>query len=700
MGLPQEFEEDEVREGFYVNGMMKKIWAAQIDMLDFLNDYCKMHNIRWFMAYGTLLGAVRHQGFIPWDDDCDIWMLRGDFNRLINLLNKEKNCSIRVRESRLADYDGYIPILTNMNLRISFKEDFLRRNHDEPYATTIDIFVLDYYSRNQADEEWRDTAVKAAINVRLSLEALDEENEDSDDEEASGSHGLEESKADILSQGKGALPFEEEKSLAKTITLQELEDEKDGNSGYQEVMKALNDLILLTNHNFSKTDPLLPQINLVYTGLISYFTDDEADIVKSYPNHLFNGFPGLDKHLFDQTIELPFEGRMYPAPKGYDRILRSFYGDYMKKVIGGADHTYPFFLAFENKILTFNQMSFNPFHFQLKRNEMPDQAKKIKSPKDTIRELLSILEQLQDAVDQYLTKMDLKTIPDVFQNLQNVSIRIGNQIEESRNSDHICITRIQEYCDLVYQSFDLLTKGELTAEDLKKQRDSFQKMIGQIHDDYLNRKEVLFLLDRRKNWKALESLWKVFAADTSCDVYVMMMPYFYKKADSSLKEEKHMDPANLPPEVQVVNEEAYPIALHHPDLVFTVNGYDYYNYIRSVSPEFYTRILWQCTDQLVYIPWFMIDAFHKSDPQWATVPFFAQIPGIVYADKTIVQSDAVRGLYTDAAEDMDESIPRSYWEDKIQSWGSPLTDTEDSLEAADNIYRHLIQAMESSDHNA
>lgn len=105
MGLPQEFEEDEVREGFYVNGMMKKIWAAQIDMLDFLNDYCKMHNIRWFMAYGTLLGAVRHQGFIPWDDDCDIWMLRGDFNRLINLLNKEKNCSIRVRESRLADYD-------------------------------------------------------------------------------------------------------------------------------------------------------------------------------------------------------------------------------------------------------------------------------------------------------------------------------------------------------------------------------------------------------------------------------------------------------------------------------------------------------------------------------------------------------------------------------------------------------------------
>ena len=66
------FFEAEEREGFFVSSMMKRYWAAQLKVLSDVARVCKKHNIRWFADCGTLLGAVRHGGYIPWDDDLDI----------------------------------------------------------------------------------------------------------------------------------------------------------------------------------------------------------------------------------------------------------------------------------------------------------------------------------------------------------------------------------------------------------------------------------------------------------------------------------------------------------------------------------------------------------------------------------------------------------------------------------------------------
>lgn len=70
----------EAREGFYVSSIMKRAWAAQIEMLQDIDEVCQQNNICYFADWGTLLGAVRHRGFIPWDDDLDICMLRKDFD--------------------------------------------------------------------------------------------------------------------------------------------------------------------------------------------------------------------------------------------------------------------------------------------------------------------------------------------------------------------------------------------------------------------------------------------------------------------------------------------------------------------------------------------------------------------------------------------------------------------------------------------
>jgi lipopolysaccharide cholinephosphotransferase len=65
--------------------------ALLIELLDYVHNFCLAHNIKYSLCGGTLLGAIRHKGFIPWDDDIDIQLLRDDYNRLIEDWNKESH---------------------------------------------------------------------------------------------------------------------------------------------------------------------------------------------------------------------------------------------------------------------------------------------------------------------------------------------------------------------------------------------------------------------------------------------------------------------------------------------------------------------------------------------------------------------------------------------------------------------------------
>lgn len=64
---------------------VEKVWAVECEILDVIHQVCKKHNLRYSLAYGTLIGAVRHGGFIPWDDDIDLVMPREDYERLISV---------------------------------------------------------------------------------------------------------------------------------------------------------------------------------------------------------------------------------------------------------------------------------------------------------------------------------------------------------------------------------------------------------------------------------------------------------------------------------------------------------------------------------------------------------------------------------------------------------------------------------------
>ena len=80
--LPASFFNEETICGYIVKKERKKLWAVGIDLLIQFDKVCREHNLRYSLAFGTLLGCIRHDGFIPWDDDIDVFMPREDYELL------------------------------------------------------------------------------------------------------------------------------------------------------------------------------------------------------------------------------------------------------------------------------------------------------------------------------------------------------------------------------------------------------------------------------------------------------------------------------------------------------------------------------------------------------------------------------------------------------------------------------------------
>lgn len=139
--MDQDFQKPELRCDFPVTEKRKKIWAVQLDLLEKLMEVCAKYHLRYFAANGTLLGAVRHGGFIPWDDDVDIVMPREDYDRLIQVAEKEFRHPYFLHFSNeKEDYYRNYMRLRNENTTAIPMKDFNRRCSKGMF---IDIFPLD-----------------------------------------------------------------------------------------------------------------------------------------------------------------------------------------------------------------------------------------------------------------------------------------------------------------------------------------------------------------------------------------------------------------------------------------------------------------------------------------------------------------------------------------------------------------------------
>ncbi len=115
---------------------------TELEIMKALHDYCSRHNLRYVLGYGTLLGAIRHKGFIPWDNDMDILMPRGDMDELL-ALTAEKPVSPDIRLFFFTTDAGYhYPIIRACSMKTVAQPPYLREGIDS-LGLWVDIFPMD-----------------------------------------------------------------------------------------------------------------------------------------------------------------------------------------------------------------------------------------------------------------------------------------------------------------------------------------------------------------------------------------------------------------------------------------------------------------------------------------------------------------------------------------------------------------------------
>lgn len=154
--LDRAFLEPEIRCGYEVSGKMKKVWAIILDLIQQVDAVCRKYDLHYYAIGGTAIGAVRHQGFIPWDDDLDIAMPRADYNKLIEVAGKEFEYPyfLQTPETDPYFYNRLFIRLRNSNTTgISPCDGCLKCNN----GIYLDIMPLDGYTDNRECNRFIDT---------------------------------------------------------------------------------------------------------------------------------------------------------------------------------------------------------------------------------------------------------------------------------------------------------------------------------------------------------------------------------------------------------------------------------------------------------------------------------------------------------------------------------------------------------------
>ncbi len=148
--LPESFFKEEERCGFIVTEKRKKIWAVEMDLYLEFARVCEKYGLKYYAMYGSILGAVRHKGFIPWDDDFDVCMFRDDYEKLCKIYAKEfvNPYFLQVAETDPGYYVSFAKLRNSNTTSVSmpFKNSMINQ------GIAIDIFPLDYSIPSECEE--------------------------------------------------------------------------------------------------------------------------------------------------------------------------------------------------------------------------------------------------------------------------------------------------------------------------------------------------------------------------------------------------------------------------------------------------------------------------------------------------------------------------------------------------------------------
>lgn len=611
MELPVTYYRDEVIDGFYVPSIVKRGWAAQLEVLKVVIDICEKYDIQYFAEWGTMLGAVRHKGYIPWDDDVDISMKRDDYEKFLSVAQKELKGEYRLFNTYTdSDVEQMLTRVVNTRL-MSFAPEFLDRYHGFPYIAGIDIFPLDYLPRDE--------------------ELLKE--------------------TDDLSK----IVF----CLGKEVDNKVLSDE--------EFEQALTELEGVCNIKLDRTKNLKRQLFRLGEGLYGAFTEEESDYLVNMT--LWQENPGfkIPKEYYGDTVKMKFENMQINVPVAYDAILKLRYGDYMKLVKGGGGHDYPFFDRQEKLIE--REQGVVIFNYKFNKEDLNrKETKPVKKLVEIIENVADMLTRLNGQIIDALCNEQYDGVAKMLEETQNLALQAGKKIEDSKGEGTKTVQCLEKYCEDVYRLFSILT-GENIEDNLEEVLNNMLDDVINVKeiagDELKSKKTIVFLPFMASAWYTMEEEWKEAMADENNEVYVVPIPYSDRDIIARVGE-MHYEGDKFPDYVPVMDYEKFNIEAIHPDVIYINNPYDEYNYSMVVPNIYFASSLKNMTDKLVYIPWFFTDEIGLYDERAIkNMKYYVTVPGIVNSDEIILWSDAIKQSYVEVLCQWAGEDTKEIWENKI-----------------------------------
>jgi len=157
--LPESFFKPETICDFYVDEKRKKIWAILIDLLVEFDRVCRKYDLRYYVAYGSLIGLVRHNGFIPWDDDIDVCLPREDYDKLMSLTEEfDQPYFLQIPGK---DHEYFFSFAKLRNSNTTAISNAFRYEHFNQ-GLFLDIFPLDNYCEELGQNNYE--RIKALID--------------------------------------------------------------------------------------------------------------------------------------------------------------------------------------------------------------------------------------------------------------------------------------------------------------------------------------------------------------------------------------------------------------------------------------------------------------------------------------------------------------------------------------------------------
>jgi len=265
---------------------------------------------------------------------------------------------------------------------------------------------------------------------------------------------------------------------------------------------------------------------------------------------------------------------------------------------------------------------------------------------------------------------------------QEFAVSLGENIEKLEGEGHVTVSCIEEYCEALFHIFEDISNGTIDNNRISKILNrQLIKVENSIKNDITVRKEVVFFPYKASMWDSLESVYLAAKEDPNCNAYCVPIPYYDLKPDHSFGQ-MHYEGWEYPENIEVIDWKSYSFEKRKPDVIYIHNPYDDNNLVTSVHPRFYARNLKQYTEMLVYIPYFILGEIEPDDQTAIDgMKHFIWTPGVIYADKVIVQSEKMKQIYVKeylkAAKICGfagKHVDRNYLDQKFLGLGSPKVD--------------------------